>query len=224
MISGPDDHPKPPPSTSHFVLRVGLTGGIASGKSTVARTFGALGATVIDADEIAHRLIDRGAAAYDRVVEAFGPEILRGDGSIDRGRLGRIVFGDTGQRQRLEAILHPLIRAEAEARIRSQTRLGSRIAISNAALLVETGLYKDYDRLVVTHCDEAMQIERLMSRDRMPEEEARRRVAAQMPTAEKVKVAHYTIDTGDGFARTEMRARAVYRHLQFDLQALAPRA
>jgi len=224
MSSDPDDHPTPPPATSHFVLRVGLTGGIASGKSTVARTFDALGATVIDADEIAHRLIDRGAAAYDRVVEAFGRDVQRDDGSIDRGRLGRIVFGDNEQRRKLEAILHPLIRAEAEARIQSQTRLGSRIAISNAALLVETGIYRDYDRLVVTHCDEAMQIERLMSRDKMSEEEARRRVSAQTPTAEKMKVAHYTIDTGDGFAQTEMRARAVYRHLQFDLQSLAPRS
>jgi dephospho-CoA kinase len=223
MTSGPDDHPPPPTTTSHFVLRVGLTGGIASGKTTVARTFDALGATVIDADEIAHRLIDRGAAAYDRVVEAFGRDILRDDGSIDRGRLGRIVFADSERRRLLESILHPLIRAEAEARIERQTRLGSRIAISNAALLVEAGVYREYDRVVVTHCDTAVQIERLMSRDKMSEEEARTRIAAQMPAIEKMKVAHYTIDTGDGFAQTEMRARAVYRHLQFDLQALAPR-
>ncbi len=223
MNSGPADHPSPATS-SHFVLRVGLTGGIASGKSTVARTFAALGATVIDADEVAHRLLDRGAAAHDRVVEAFGRDILRDDGSIDRGCLGRIVFADADRRRRLESILHPLIRAEAEARIERQIRLGSRIAISNAALLVEAGLYRDYERVVVTHCDTAVQIERLMSRERMSEEDARARIAAQMPTAEKVKVAHYTIDTGDGFAPTEIRARAVYRHLQFDLQALAPRS
>ena len=222
MSVGHDDRP-PPPSAAHFVLRVGLTGGIATGKSTIARTFAALGATVIDADDIAHRLIDRGAAAYDRVVAAFGREVLRDDGSIDRGRLGRIVFGDAQRRGQLESILHPLIRAEAAARIERQTRLGSRIAITNAALLVEAGLYSDYDRLVVTHCDTAVQIERLMSRDRMSEQDARARIAAQMPAAEKVKLAHYTIDTSDGFAPTEMRARAVYRHLQFDLQALAPR-
>jgi len=222
MSGDPDDRP-PPHAAAHFVLRVGLTGGIASGKSTVARTFAALGATVIDADEIAHRLIDPGAAAHDRVVETFGREVLRGDGSIDRGRLGRIVFSDPQRRKQLEAILHPLIRTEAEARIARETRLGSRIAISNAALLVEAGLYRDYDRLVVTHCDTAVQIERLMNRDRMSEEDARARIAAQMPAAEKIKVAHYTIDTGDGFAQTEMRARAVYRHLQFDLEALAPR-
>ena len=223
MNSGAADHP-PPATSSHFVLRVGLTGGIASGKTTVARTFATLGATVIDADEVAHRLLDRGAAAYDRVVEAFGRDILRDDGSVDRGLLGRIVFADAERRRRLESILHPLILAEAEARIERQIRLGSRIVISNAALLVETGLYRDYERVVVTHCDTAVQIERLMSRDKMSEEDARARIAAQMPTAEKVKVAHYTIDTGDGFAQTEMRSRAVYRHLQFDLQALAPRS
>ncbi len=223
MNSGPADHP-PHTTSSHFVLRVGLTGGIASGKSTVARTFASLGATVIDADEVAHRLLDRGAAAYDRVVEAFGRDILRDDGSVDRGRLGHIVFADAERRRRLESILHPLIRAEAEARIERQIQLGSRIAISNAALLVEANLHRDYERIVVTHCDTAVQIERLMSRDKMSEEDARARIATQMPTAEKVKVAHYTIDTGDGFAQTEMRSRAVYRHLQYDLQALAPRS
>ena len=121
---------------------VALTGGIGSGKSTVARVFEGLGARVIDADEIAHRLIDRGAAAYDRVVEAFGGDIVREDGSIDRGRLGRIVFADVDGRRLLESILHPLIRAESEARIERQTRLGSRIAISNAALLVENPRYR----------------------------------------------------------------------------------
>jgi dephospho-CoA kinase len=223
MTHLPIEQQPPTGGASRFVLRVGLTGGIATGKTTVARTFAALGATVIDADEIAHSLLERGAAAHERVVEAFGRDILRGDGSVDRARLGRIVFADADRRRLLESILHPLIRAEGEARIVRQTRSGSRIAVSNAALLVEAGLYREYDRLVVTHCAPEVQVERLVVRDGMPEEQARARIAAQMPSAEKIRVAHYTIDTGDGFAQTEMRARAIYRHLQFDLQALAPR-
>jgi dephospho-CoA kinase len=219
------DSPKPPQTTrppSPFVLRVGLTGGIAAGKSTVARIFTSLGATVMDADEIAHRLIEKGGAGYDPVTQAFGPGVLRDDGSIDRARIARIIFTDASRRAALEKILHPLIRAEEMAQTARLAATGlGRIAVSNAALLIETGYYRDYHRVVVVHCAPEIQIERLVRRDALSEEDAKARIGAQMDPREKLKVAHYAIDTTPGFAATEVRARAVFRHLQLDLQALA---
>jgi dephospho-CoA kinase len=215
------DHPdRIPPHP--YVLRVGLTGGIATGKTTVGRTFTELGATVLDADAIAHQLIEKGAEAYEPVARAFGNEIMRNDGSIDRSCLGRIIFADDERRATLESILHPLIRAEEEVRIaRLAARGQARIFVTNAALLIETGHYRDYSRVVVAYCDEATQIERIVRRDHLSEEETRARIASQMGSDEKMKVAHYVIDTSPGFAATESRAREVFRHLQFDLQALS---
>lgn len=205
-----------------FVLRVGLTGGIATGKSTVARIFATLGATILDADEIAHRLIEKGGPAYEPVVRSFGEEILNPDGSISRSRLGRIIFSDSARRAALEAILHPLIRKEESNLVELLADTGQgRIAVSNAALLIETGFYRDYHRVIVVHCAPAAQLDRMMRRDGLPEDESRSRIAAQMDTREKLKVAHYSIDTTPGHAATETRARAVFRHLQHDLQALS---
>jgi len=216
----------PPSATARrgkpFVLRVGLTGGIATGKSTVARIFATLGATILDADEIAHRLVETGAPAYDPVARAFGEEILGRDGAIDRSRLGRIIFSDPEKRAVLESILHPLIRKEEANLVELLSDTGQgRIAVSNAALLIETGFYRDYHRVVVVHCAQAVQLDRILKRDALTEEEARARIAAQMDTKEKLKVAHYAIDTTPGHAATETRARAVFRHLQQDLQALS---
>ena len=226
-MSAPDAAPPPgaPPQTAasrSFVLRVGLTGGIAAGKSTVGRIFTSLGAVVLDADEIAHLLVEKGAPAYDLVVETFGREILRADGSIDRPALGRIIFSSPERRAKLESILHPLIREEEAVRIARLIESGQgRIIVTNAALLIETGFYRDYHRVVVVHCEPQIQVERILRRDGLTEEEARVRIAAQMDAREKIKVAHYAIDTTPGFAATETRARAVFRHLQLDLQALS---
>ena len=223
--SGDDlhEHSRPPaPRTRPYVLRVGLTGGIATGKSTIGRIFQTLGATVLDADEIAHRMIQKGAPAYGPVVERFGDRILREDGSIDRSRLGQIVFSDSESRSRLESILHPLIRKEEATLVSTLTAIGQgRIAVTNAALLIETGAYRDYQRLVVTFCNPEVQVERVMQRDDLSRDEARARIAAQMPTEEKLRVAHYTIDSSHGFAATEARSRDIFRHLQLDLQALS---
>jgi dephospho-CoA kinase len=205
-----------------FVLRVGLTGGIATGKSTVARIFATLGATILDADEIAHRLVEKGAPAYEPVAKAFGEEILTPDGAINRSRLGRIIFSDTEKRAVLESILHPMIRKEEANLVELLADTGQgRIAVSNAALLIETGFYRDYHRVVVVHCAPEVQLDRIIKRDALTEEDARARIAAQMDTKEKLKVAHYAIDTTPGHAATETRARAVFRHLQQDLQALS---
>jgi len=205
-----------------FVLRVGLTGGIATGKSTVARIFATLGATILDADEIAHRQVEKGAPAYEPVARAFGEEILTPDGAINRSRLGRIIFSDPEKRAVLESILHPLIRKEEANLVELLADTGQgRIAVSNAALLIETGFYRDYHRVVVVHCAPEVQLDRIIKRDALTEDEARARIAAQIDTKEKLKVAHYAIDTTPGHAATETRARAVFRHLQQDLQALS---
>ncbi len=205
-----------------FVLRVGLTGGIATGKSTVTRIFATLGATILDADEIAHRLVEKGAAAYEPVARAFGEEILNPDRTINRSHLGRIIFSDPERRAILESILHPLIRREEANLVELLADTGQgRIAVSNAALLIETGFYRDYHRVVVVHCAPEVQLDRIIKRDGLSEDEARSRIAAQMDTKEKLKVAHYAIDTTPGHAATETRARVVFRHLQQDLQALS---
>jgi dephospho-CoA kinase len=205
-----------------FVLRVGLTGGIATGKSTVARIFATLGATILDADEIAHRLIEKSGPAYAAVVEAFGGEVLHPDGSVDRRRLGGVVFADAERRARLEAILHPLIRKEEATLVDLLSDTGQgRIAVTNAALLIETGFYRDYHRVIVVQCAPEVQVERIVKRDALSAAEARARIAAQMDAREKAKHAHYVIDTTASLEQTESRARAVFRHLQHDLQALS---
>jgi dephospho-CoA kinase len=205
-----------------FVLRVGLTGGIAAGKTTVARIFASLGATILDADEIAHRLVEKEAPAYQPVIQAFGEEILNPDRSISRPRLARLIFSDPQRRAALEAILHPLIRKEEANLVELLADTGQgRIAVSNAALLIETGIYRDYHRVIVVHCAPGTQLDRIVRRDGLSEEEAQARIGAQMDSREKLKVAHYAIDTTPGMSATEGRARAVFRHLQQDLQALS---
>ena len=213
---------EPPAGARPFVLRVGLTGGIASGKDTVARHFADWGARVVDADLLARQLVEPGAAAYEAVLSEFGRSILLPDGRLDRRALGRIVFADSGKRARLEAILHPLIFREEEEGIRRLEQEGrGGIAVVNAALLFEAGTFRRYHRLVVAHCDEAIQIERVMRRDGLTREDAEARVRSQSPTRDKLRVAHYAIDTGDGFETTEKRAREVYESLERDRDALA---
>lgn len=225
MTSG--DHAAPPAAAPGmaprpFVLKVGLTGGIATGKSTVARHFEERGAAVADADAFARALVEPGAAGYEPVVREFGAGIVASNGGIDRPALGRIVFSDPARRARLEAILHPLILAEEEAFIARVAALGgARIAVVNAALLFEAGTWRRYHRVVVVHCSEAMQVDRVTKRDGLGRDEALMRIRSQMPTAEKVRLGHYAIDTSEGFGATEARARAVWRHLEHDLAALS---
>jgi dephospho-CoA kinase len=204
------------------VLRVGLTGGIATGKSTVAGHFSAWGAVVIDADVLARQLVEPGAAGHAPVVREYGPGVVAPDGTIDRAALGRIVFADPRRRAVLEGILHPLIFAAERALIDHLEASGrGGIAVVNAALLVEAGTWRTYDRVVVVHCAEAVQVARIVARDGLARDQALARVRAQMPAAEKLKVAHYAIDTGDGFEATETRAREVWERLQEDQAALA---
>lgn len=175
--------------------KVGLTGGIASGKSTVSGMFRELGVPVIDADMIAREVVAPGSRALEAIVDAFGAEILTDEKSLNRARLGEIVFSDPTKKKVLEGILHPEIIAEQDRRLKDLEREGrTPVAIVDAAVMIESGSWKRFDSLVVVDCDESQQISRLRLRNGMNEDEAVRRVDAQMPLSEKVKYADYVID------------------------------
>jgi dephospho-CoA kinase len=174
--------------------KIGLTGGIASGKSTVAAMLRELGFDVIFADEISRRLLDPGQAAYEETVREFGREIVRPDGTLDRKKIAAIVFADRAQLARLNAIIHPRVEAQILKQFADWEREGNRsVAFVEAALLVEAGYMKNLDGLVVTWCRPEQQVERLVARG-MTEEEARARIGAQMPVEEKLKLADHKID------------------------------
>jgi len=180
-------------------MLIGLTGGIACGKSLVAQCLRTLGAHIIDADELAHRLLEPGQPGYRAVLDAFGPSILDREGAapapINRRRLGGIVFADAAERQRLEAILHPLIFAEADRqRAALDAAHPDAVIIFVAPLLFETGADRRVDRTIAVVADEATQAGRLMARDGLGREEALQRIRAQWPVAEKARRADYTID------------------------------
>jgi dephospho-CoA kinase len=195
------------------MLVVGLTGGICSGKSTVAAMFGRLGAVVIDADRVAHELQAPGQPVYEAIVAAFGDEILADDGRIDRRRLGAIVFGDPAARARLEAILHPALIAECERRIRQAADSGARVCILDAALLIESGRHGRFDAIVLVEASEIIQLERLMARTGISREEAMQRIRAQMPCSEKRRYAHFHIRNDGSLEETERQVREVWDRL-----------
>ena len=202
------------------LLEAGLTGGIASGKSTVDTMLENLGAHIIDADSIVHELLAPGQPEHEQVVERFGRSILRGDNSIDRRALATIIFEDDSARAELTALIHPGVRRE-EARRRDALRAtGAGIVITDAALLVETGSHADYDRLVVVACERSLQLARLLARHPgMHATEATARIEAQGPLEDKLAVADYVIDTSGSLARTEQRAHEIYVLLHEDLDA-----
>lgn len=196
------------------MLRVGLTGSIGVGKSFVTGVFAGLGCHVIDADEVAREVVEPGTAGLARIVKEFGADVLRPDGSLDRTKLGSLVFADSQKRQLLNSILHPAIIESQDARLNQwETVDPNGIAIVDAALMIESGGYKRFDKLVVVHCNQEEQLRRLMMRDGLSREEAGKRIAAQMPQEEKKKFADYLIDTTDGFEAARKRTEEVYREL-----------
>jgi dephospho-CoA kinase len=209
------------------VLRVGLTGGIACGRSTVAAMLAAPGRLILDADSVVHALLAEGGAAVPSVAEAFGPAVVAAGGGISRAALGRLVFTDAAARRTLESLLHPMVTRTLAADTESfERRHGSGIVVVDAALMVETGTYRGYHRLLVVHCPSEVQRERLMRRDRLTEAEAEARIAAQAPLGEKIALADYLIDTGGTMDQTARGAAEVARLLEEDLRALpnlAPR-
>jgi dephospho-CoA kinase len=187
----------------------GLTGGLASGKSTVAARFRAQGLPVIDADALAREVVAKGTEGLAEVVRTFGEEMLLPDGSLDRARVAALVFADVDQRRRLNAIVHPRIAALTAERAAQLGAQGERLACYEAALLVENRLADAFRPLVVVAAPEGIQIKRAMVRDGATEEQARGRLAAQLPLVEKVAVADYVIDNSGDRAATERQADEV---------------
>ncbi|HEU4433263.1 MAG TPA: dephospho-CoA kinase [Pyrinomonadaceae bacterium] len=197
------------------MLRVGLTGSIAVGKSFVTSVFAELGCRVLDADQTAREVVRPGAAGLKAVVQEFGDEVLASDGTLDRARMATIVFADEEKRQRLNFILHPFIIARQDEILREWEREDPHgIGIVDAALMIESGGYKRFDKLIVVHCRPEVQLERLMLRSNLTLAEAQRRIASQMPQEEKQRYADYLIDTSDGFEPTKQRTVDVYRELR----------
>lgn len=183
---------------------IGLTGGIASGKSTVSRILERLGAVVIDADQLAREAVMSGTPAHRAIVAAFGEGVLLPDGAIDRKALGNIIFADSSARKRLEAITHPAIRDLAERRLAELRRTGVSVAVYMAALLIEAGATDRVDEVWVVYVDRETQVRRVMARDGLSRSEAEQRLAAQMPMEEKAARGQVVIDnngTPEGLER-----------------------
>ena len=199
-------------------LLVGLTGSIATGKSTVSRMFAHLGARVIDADLLSREVVMPGQPAYARIVEEFGPQVVQEDGSLDRKALGAIVFADPARRKRLEEITHPAIGARQQ-RILSvlDEEAFEGVVLWDAALLFEAGGVARMDRVVVVFADPETEGRRLMERDGLREADARARIANQMPIAEKAKLADHVIDNSGTREETERQVRAVHGALLAEL-------
>ena len=196
------------------MLRLGLTGGIASGKSAVAAMLREMGFAVLDADSLAHRLIEPGLPAYDEVLQEFGPGVVAPDGRVDRPKLSAIVFADRSRLDRLNAIVHPRVAEVVFRQFEEWQRGGTRdAAFVEAALLIESGIHKKLDGLVVAWCAPEQQLERLLARG-LSEAEARRRIAAQLPVEEKLRVATEKIDCSGSLEETRRQVEALATKLR----------
>jgi len=195
----------------------GLTGGIASGKSTVSGFFRSLGAQIIDADVLARQVVEPGKPAWREIVDHFGKGILLPDGAIDRKKLGAIVFQDPIQREALNRRVHPRV-LEEETRLYRElrSRYPDALILLDAALLIEVGAYKRLNTLIVVYVDEQTQLRRLMHRDRIPAEEAWSRIRSQMPLSEKIKYADYVIDNRGSLEETRRQVEEIYQTFMGD--------
>ena len=197
------------------MLIVGLTGGIASGKSLVTRVLRDLGAHVIDADKIVHDLLAPGRDACSEVIAHFGRDIQLSDGSIDRRKLGDIIFNHPEERAWLNQCIHPRVFKEYQTQVHHlRVRQPDAIVVMDAALLIETGYHKHMDRLIVVYAHQQDQVKRLMERDRFTLEQALARIASQMPLDEKRSYADYVIENTGTRDETERRTREVFAKLK----------
>lgn len=197
------------------MLKVGLTGSIAVGKSFVVRVLAELGCHIIDADEVAREVVAPGTRGLELISESFGIAVLRDDGALDRPKLGAMIFSDAAKRAQLNSILHPLIIAAQDERVRQlEAEDANGIVVIDAALMIESGGYRRLDKLIVVHCRPEIQLQRLMTRDNLSREAAEQRIASQMPQEEKKKYADFLIDTSEGFENTREQVLAVHNSLR----------
>lgn len=197
------------------MLRVGLTGSIAVGKSFVCDVFRELGCHVLDADQTARDVVRKGTPGLKKVVQEFGEGVLTESGELDRAKMAAIVFADEQKRLLLNSIIHPLIFEGQNAWLAEREKEDPRgIAIVDAALMIESGGYKRYDKLVVVWCEPDIQLQRLRLRNDLPETEAKKRIAAQMPQDEKKRYADLLIDTSNGLEDTRRQVGEVFEKLK----------
>jgi dephospho-CoA kinase len=197
------------------VLRVGLTGGLASGKSFVGHALADLGCYLIDADKLGHAVMLPDGEAYHGILREFGPQILDADGRISRRKLSGMVWGDPERLEKLNRLVHPPVREREERRIAEIAQADPHaIAVVEAAILVETGRYKAFDRLIVVTCSAEQQMERALERGSYNREEILARLSRQLPLEDKLRVADYVIDTSGDKEATLDQVRRVYRNLR----------
>jgi len=195
------------------MLVVGLTGGMASGKSVASKTLRDLGLPIIDADLIAREIVRPNEAGYRDIVDHFGKGILNPDQTINRRRLAKIIFRNSGEREKLNSILHPKISKDIKKRIKDFKEKGERMVIVDAALLIEAGELSLVDKLIVVTVSPKIQVRRLAQRDHLTEKEARERIATQMPLSEKMKLADYVVNNSGPVRKTVKRIKEVYNRL-----------
>jgi dephospho-CoA kinase len=201
------------------ILTVALTGGIATGKSVVAGVLADHGCYVQSADRVAHDLMKPGRPAWKQILSHFGPRILNADKTVNRRLLGKVVFSDEAERLYLNRVLHPLVLLQKRRAVRRLERSGRhRIFVSEAALTIESGFASYFDKIVVVHCSQDVQVDRLMKRDAITRSEAHRKIRSQMPAAEKIRHADYLIDTSGTPAETLDQAERLYRSLLSDFR------
>jgi len=200
-----------------IMLKVGLTGGIACGKSYTLKEFQRYGAHTIDADQIVHQLLLPGHAGYQKVVKHFGRAFLNADSQLDRRRLGDVVFSDPSARQKLNEIMHPLVFAEEKRQIEEAELLHRRtpMVVVDAALMVETGSYRNYDVILMVYSRPEVQLMRLILRDHLTEDEALKRIASQMPLLEKIKYADYVIENSGKLSNTAEQVACTLKDIVF---------
>ena len=193
---------------------IGLTGGIASGKTTVSATLRELGATVLDADAVARAVVEPGQPALAEIVAVWGPEVLGADGRLDRKKLAARVFASPAERARLNAITHPRVGAETARQLAALAAAGTEVVIYDVPLLVESKLHLGMNGVIVVAVPEAVQLARLMARDGLTEAEARLRLSAQLPLADKLAVADWVIDNSGSFEDTRRRTFEVWQDIR----------
>lgn len=202
---------------------VGLTGGIGSGKSAAAECFARLGAAVVDTDAIAHELTWPEGAALPAIRRAFGEAIVSADGSLDRAEMRRRVFADAAERQRLEAILHPMIRAESDRRCDKALADGAPYVVLVVPLLVESGSYRErVGRIAVVDCDDELRIARVMLRNGLPRDEVERIIAAQASRADRLALADDVIDNSGNLDDLASRVASLHARYSRDLAGIRP--
>jgi dephospho-CoA kinase len=197
------------------VVVAGITGGIATGKSTVSLDLASFGAVVVDADRIAREVVRKGTPVWQDIRDRFGEGVLATDGELDREAMGSLIFSDPAKKGLLNSIVHPAVYREMDLRIEEAKASGDgTVVICDVPLLIETGMYKGFKEVILVYVPEAVQIERLMARDRIAREQALLKVRSQMPIEEKKRYATMVIDNSGSLDETTEQALSVYRRLK----------